>query len=280
MTINAPPGFSTRKTLLDRRSRPIALTGTGQCVLERCRRLLGDVREVEAAASVGAEPSGELRVGVSHALTELALTEPVDALRGKFPRMALRLQTGWSLNLLERVRTGALDATVILLPEGEPLPGGLAGEAAGKEQLVIVAPRGGKRPRVRAVSDLNGVLWILTPEGCSARRRLRTLLLRAGIELRVSIETYHYELQLSLVARNCGLSLVPERILHLSKFRSRLRVLRVPGLDFPMTIWTAHRQPLAGFEPVIGELNRVLHAEASKKVLGPSSNEQHVGLSR
>ena len=245
-------------TLLDRRSRPIVLTGTGQCVLERCRRLLSDVRDVQAAASGGGQPAGALRIGVSHALTEITLTDPVDAIRRDFPQIALRIQTGWSLDLIERVRSGSLDAAVILVPSDESLPAGVIGEIAGREQLVIVAPRGGKRPRVSALSDLDEVQWILSPEGCGTRVRLRRSLLRAGIDMRVSIETYNYELQLSLVARNCGLGFVPERILNRSRSRSALRMLRVPGLEFPLTIWTAYRQPLTGFEPVMAELNREL----------------------
>lgn len=35
--------------MLDRRTRPITLTAAGQAALERCRRLLNDVREVRAA---------------------------------------------------------------------------------------------------------------------------------------------------------------------------------------------------------------------------------------
>src|SRR5579862_9420425 len=92
-------------TLLDRRSRPISMTEAGRCVLDRCRRLLNDVREVETAACGGGEPTGELRIGVAHALAELTLTDPVDAIRRKFPKITLRLQTGWSPDLLERVRS-------------------------------------------------------------------------------------------------------------------------------------------------------------------------------
>lgn len=74
----------------------------------------------------------------------------------------------------------------------------------------------------------------------------------------VAVEAYNYELQLALVAQNRGLSLVPERILTRSRLRSRLRVLRVPDLNFPLTIWTVHRQPFLGLDPVVAELNRVL----------------------
>jgi DNA-binding transcriptional LysR family regulator len=102
------------------------------------------------------------------------------------------------------------------------------------------------------------VQWILNPEGCAARAALRSTLLRANVDMVVAIEAYNYELQLALVAQNRGLSLVPERILKRSRLRSRLRALRVSGLDFPLTIWMVHRQPFVGLDRVIVELGRVL----------------------
>jgi DNA-binding transcriptional LysR family regulator len=244
--------------MLDRRTRPITLTVAGQAALERCRRLLNDVREVRAATKNGRLPAGEVRIGVAHALTELTLRDPIGEVRRRFPNVALRLSTGWSRDLLERVRTRAVDAAVILLPEGERLPVEMAGKEVGKDRLVVVAPRRERHSAARRIQDLAGVQWILNPEGCAARAALRRLLFQASVDMVVAVESYNYELQLALVAQSRGLSLVPERILTRSRSRARLRTLRVSGLDFPLTIWTVFREPFTGFEPVIAELSRVL----------------------
>lgn len=245
-------------TLLDRRIRPVMLTPAGEAALERCRHLLNDVREVRAATSNGNLLIGEIRIGVAHALTELTMTGPVGQVRRKFPEVALRLRTGWSRELLERVRAGALEAAVILLPEGERLPAEVAGEDIGKEQLVVVTARRGHRRRHRAIPELSGVQWILNPEGCAARAALRKALLRANVDMIVAVEAYNYDLQLALVAQNRGLSLVPQRVLARSRLRSRLRTLRISGLEFPLTIWMVHREPFTRFAPVITELSRLL----------------------
>src|SRR4030095_17141364 len=89
-----PPGtprLQPRETeiaapLLDRRTRPLSLTGQGQVVLERCRRLLNDFREVRAAVTNGHLPIEEVKIGVAHALTELTLTDPIEEVRRKFPK--------------------------------------------------------------------------------------------------------------------------------------------------------------------------------------------------
>jgi DNA-binding transcriptional LysR family regulator len=243
--------------LLDRRTRPVSLTGPGQAALERCRRLLNDARELRAATAAGDFLMGEMRIGVAHALTELTLSEPVGQVRSMFPRIALRLRTGWSRELLERVRSAALDAAVILLPQGEQLPAEVVGSTVGEEHLVFVASREYRRS-AKKVQDLAGVQWVLNPEGCAARATLRRALLQANLNMIVAVEAYSYELQLKLVAENRGLSLVPERILKSSRTKSRLRTLRVPDLEFPLTIWTVHQEPFSGLDRVIAELNRTL----------------------
>ena len=243
-------------TLCDRRRRPFTLTAAGEAALERCRRVLHAVRDVRAAADQ--PPVLEIGIGVAHALTEVTLTDPVDRLRRAFPRVTLALATGWSRDLLDRVRAGSLDAAVILLPEGERLPAGLDAVAVGRERLVVVERRRSRRARRDGLAGLDGAGWVLNPDGCAARAMLERTLHGARVRMRVAVETYTYELQLALVARDRGLGLVPARILARSPLRGRLRVRRVPGLDFPLTIWSVRRAGESDLSPVMRALDRAL----------------------
>jgi DNA-binding transcriptional LysR family regulator len=244
--------------LCDRRRRPFTLTAAGQAALERCRGVLHAVRDVRSAAGGDDLPAREIRVGVAHALTEVTLTEPVDRLRRAFPRVSLSLGTGWSHDLLERVRAGALDAAVILLPDGERLPAGLDATRLGRERLVVVEPRRPRGARGADLDALDGAGWVLNPEGCAARAMLQRALHGARVHMRVAVETYTYELQLALVARHRGLGLVPARILARSPLRARLRVRRVRGLDFPLTIWAVRRNPAPDLAPVLRALDQAM----------------------
>jgi DNA-binding transcriptional LysR family regulator len=248
--------------LIDRRRRPFALTGVGRAAVERCRRLLSTADELRALTQGEVCPSREVRIGVAHALTELALTDPVDRMRREFPAVVLRLHTGWSRDLLGRVKGGALDAAVILLPEGEALPGRVAGEALGREHLAVVASRR-RRRGARAIRDLGDVSWVLNPEGCAARASLQRALARSGLPLRVGVETYNYELQLALIARERGLGLVPSRLLARSRWRARLRTLRVRGLEFPLTIWMLTGELAGPLDRPVASLGRALAARLS-----------------
>ncbi len=222
--------------LIDRRKRPFALTDVGQAAIERCRRIVSMRDELKALAQGGAVPTRECRIGAAHALTELALTEPVDELRTAFPAVVPRLSTGWSRDLAERVRSGALDAAAVLLPRGDSLPAGVSGRELAAEQLQIVASRA-LHPRTLTLKEAAATEWILNPEGCGARAILQKAFGRAGLSLRVGVETYNYELQMSLVARGRGLGLVPSRLVARSAVKRQLSVLGVRGLEFPMTIW-------------------------------------------
>lgn len=243
-------------TLVDRRRRPFSLTATGRTVLAECHKVLNSVQEVHAAISRDGAPSGELKIGVAHALTEITLMEPLDHVRKKFPRVTFALVTGWSRPLVERVCSGSLDAAIVLLAE-ESRHLRVTSVALAKERLVVVAAKR-ETDRKRKLTDLTGTNWILNPEGCAARAALERTLRRAGVEMHVGLETYSYDLQLRLVARNRGLSLVPSRILNRSLLRSRVRELRVSGLEFPLTIWSVQGQLSGHLGSVVEELNQQL----------------------
>ena len=175
-----------------------------------------------------------------------------------FPKSRLAFAPDGAANCSNVCVPEALTQRSFFYPKGNRPPAEVVGKQIGKERLVLITSRREDHPPARRIQDLAGVQWILNPEGCAARAALRSALLRANIDMAVAVEAYSYELQLALVAQNRGLSLVPERILKRSRLRARLRALRVPGLNFPLTIWMVYCQPISGFDAVIGELSRIL----------------------
>jgi len=250
--------------LIDRRKRPFALTDVGQAAIERCRRLVATRDELKALAQAGALPTRECRIGVAHALTEFALTEPIDELRTVYPSVVVRLFTGWSNELVRRVRSGALDAAVVLLPEGEGPPAGTDGNALAGEQLLVIAARQRQR-KPMALREAAETGWILNPEGCAARAWLQRSLAKGGLPLRVAVEAYNYELQISLVGRGRGLGLVPSRLLARSPARKQVSAVRVRGLEFPMKVWMITAMLAAGLEEPLGTLGGALQRQLVKR---------------
>src|SRR4030095_439572 len=156
-------------TLCDRTRRPVTLTEAGQTVLERCRRVLEAVRDVRSSSEGAQVPVRELRIGVAHALTEVTLTQPVERVQRRFPHVSLCLSTGWTRDLLERVRARTLDGAVILLPDDERMLAGIDAPRLGRARLGGVRARQGNTPRFDGMASLGDRRWGLTPQRAAAR---------------------------------------------------------------------------------------------------------------
>jgi len=244
--------------LLDRRTKPLTLTAAGRVVLEHCRQVLRAVDHLEAAVADG--PAGELRVGVSQTLSEIALAGPVDRIRRASARVALSITTGWSHELVDGVRSGRLDAAFVLLPDGTGPPAGLRAERLGTEGLVIVAPRRAPGPALREVGALAREPWVLNPAGCGFRAALQRAFDAIHESPRVAVEVYGTELHLSLVARGVGLGVVPARALARSRWRPRVRVVRVREATLSMGVWLVHAPLPERLEPAVAVLREALRA--------------------
>lgn len=194
--------------LFNRAVKPAALTSLGSHVLERCRRVLAAVAELEACTANATDRAGHLKAGVAHGLGEMVMTTPLDALRRTFPRIRLQVSSNWSADLLEDVRNGGLDCAVGLLTEAHTVPAGLTAIALGAEQIVIVAAAklpaklGGQAWRLRDLADKD---WFLNPPGCGCRAALVKAFDRLQRPVHIAAEVFGEDLQLSLLTQSSGL---------------------------------------------------------------------------
>jgi DNA-binding transcriptional LysR family regulator len=225
--------------LFNRTLKPAALTALGSHVLEYCRRVLAVVAELETCGTKAADPGGNLKAGIAHGLGEIVLTTPLDALRRTFPRIKLQVSSNWTTNLIDEVRSGALDCAVGLLTEAHTTQQGLARIALGAEQVVVIArsrspkKRDGKPWRLRDLADEG---WFLNPPGCGCRAALIKSFDRLQLPIRIAAEVFGEDLQLSLLAHSGGLGLVPRRQFEHSPHRRKLRILDVADFTLPATV--------------------------------------------
>jgi len=240
--------------LLDRRAKPIRVTATGREVLERARHVLQSVELVYAASHDLAH--GEFHVGIALTFASTALARPIDRVRQQFPKIAIQVTTAWSPSLVGRLRTRALDSALVALPQPATLPSGITGAFLRDYPLACVAPRRAGLPATVDVTDLAGARWVLNPEGCALRPLLRQTLESAGVTLRVSVEVYGWDLQLSLIARGVGFGIVPMSSVRRHPLRGKLQVFRLKGHDFRLGLWFAWPEDLGRLRPVAEALRR------------------------
>src|SRR5215475_10914970 len=127
--------------LLDRRVKPPVLTPAGRQVLAHCQRVLRTVVELEACTSHGAEPVGELRIGISPGLADAVLSGPLDDLRTRFPRLKFRIASEWTTALIRKVADYELDGAIAFVTDHHGVPPGVNGSLICLENLAVVAPR-------------------------------------------------------------------------------------------------------------------------------------------
>jgi DNA-binding transcriptional LysR family regulator len=249
--------------LFDRAVKPAVLTSLGNHVLEHCRRVLAVVIELEACSTHAADPGGSLKAGIAHGLGEMVLMPPLDGLRQAFPRIRLQISSNWSTDLIEDVRTGALDCAVGLLTDAHAVPPRLARVALGAEQVVVVcgagslARRNGHSWRLHDLADES---WFLNPPGCGCRAGLIQSFDRLQLPIHIAAEVFGEDLQLSLIAHSGGLGLVPRRLFEHSPYREKLQILDVQDFSLPATVTLIRNVAPGRFDPVLDLLVNLLRA--------------------
>lgn len=226
--------------LLDRHTKPLKPTTMGMRVYEQCRRILLEVDALRDLVANDAPPSGVLRVGVPHSLSEVLLLPPLRRLGEHYANLQTRVSSGWGTELIARVENADLDAALAMFPSSKVFPETIQAEPLGQIRLLVVASHHADIPTIEQLADSHHHGWILNPDGCGFRAGLKRALADRGLNLQVNLETFGSELQLGLVAEGKGLGLVPEPVLARSHYRDALRVLPLSDFQPEAELWLVY----------------------------------------
>ncbi|MET3415132.1 LysR family transcriptional regulator [Methylobacterium sp. 1030] len=249
-----------RTTLLDRQSKPLKPTPAGREAYEHGRRMLRAFEDLRAALAPDGVVRGELRVGVTPYVSEIALTPALDRLRGAFPELTLRVTTGWPDQLVAQLRRGEIDVAAYCLPAGLDAPDDLEGAALDLQPLLVVAPRDLQLPSPATLQDLARYPWLINQDGCGFRSVLRRRFEQERLPFHIGVEALSSDLRLSLVARGVGISLATRAAIEGSPARAQLRIVPVRDFEPRVRAWIAHRPPAGRLAGPIGCLREALAA--------------------
>jgi DNA-binding transcriptional LysR family regulator len=246
--------------LLDRTVKPPRLSPLGVRVVEQSRDVLKRVEDLKALAAKDAEPAGLFRIGVSHTLADSSLVEPVQALAKRFPKVRLRLVSGLTSELIEKLRAGELDLAAVLAVEDYKAPAPLVTDIVATDRMVIVESHRRRRMRVPTWRKLSEMPWILNPPGCRFRATLLDTLDKAGAPAVVVAEVHNMHLQLAFIEAGHGMGLLPKRFVRRHGASRALRVVEPDDFELPMTIAVIRPGPLGSLEGVAQHLRNHLAA--------------------
>jgi DNA-binding transcriptional LysR family regulator len=213
-----------------RLGRKVKLTTAGQTLLDLSRRVLTDVRTTtESIRDQQQAPAGVLHLGGGMTVCLHVFPALLKEFRKRQPRIDVKLTTGATAHLIERLRSGSLDIGLLTLPvQGADL----VQVPVMREELLLVMPPAHKLARMRRVSplDLASQSWVLFEQGSSSRRVIDSMFEAHGIGPRIVMETENVEILKALTSIGMGLTILPYQALTREARAGSLRVKRIEGV--------------------------------------------------
>lgn len=221
-----PPALSQQLTklegevgcrLVERHRTGTTLTEAGRVLLGYGERVLGELRDAEAAvrALAGVAPE-RLALGAFASAGKVLLPATLAAFGNEHPQVRVSLADIEPPGGYDLVTSGELDLLLTHRYPGVPLPraGGLHRERVLVDPLMVVAPTGHPiTDHEPSLAELAGQEWICGAPGIHNRVSLESAAAAAGVRVDVVYETRDYEVALALIEAGVGVALVPLSIL-------------------------------------------------------------------
>jgi DNA-binding transcriptional LysR family regulator len=215
------------------RGRSARLTLAGTALLKHVAHLsrilmaakeeIADLRELR---------TGHLSIGAAHSIATYVLPNLIEAYRAKYPKVNLSIESGWSIEITNRVATYDLDLGLlaILSQKLEGFPQ-LTFVPLGTTDLVFLVSPTNPLVRRKKISwdDLKEAPWILNQNGCVYRSYIERRLKECGQSMKVEVEVIGLELQKKLTQMGLGVSLLPRHFVTTELEQGTLKTLSVSG---------------------------------------------------
>jgi len=215
-----------RRPLFERQGKAVVLNEAGRALVPQVRRLLSLYDQLLAPAGADGAMAGTVNLGAVVSAVR-PLIQATLALKARHPALDLHVIAAKSIDLVDRVQSGGLDAAIVVREPG-PRPE-LAWTALYAEPMVLLAPRKTEETNVRALLQRQPFIRF-DPTQHTGRLVERTLKrLRARPQEILELNTL--ESIVDLVRSGLGVSVVP--LLRGARWAqdAKLRVLEIPQAE-------------------------------------------------
>ncbi len=197
--------------LFSRTTRRVTLTPAGRALLPAARRLLAAASDARrTVTSVMELESGDLAIGTIPTATRwFDVAELLARFNRQHPRVEINLQTGVAGDLVELVRNGELDVTLVTVPA--ELPSDVRVTRVSSAPYVLVCGTG-YPSSFRApvpLARLGRERFIDVQRGAVIRQVTDGIFAEAGIERAVEFEVGDLHTLLALVQKGLGVACLP-----------------------------------------------------------------------
>jgi DNA-binding transcriptional LysR family regulator len=197
--------------LVERTTRRVAMTGAGELLVARARRVLAEIEAASAELQgLSGLLTGRVTVGAMHTMGPIDVSLVLAEFRQRHPGVELTVREQSSEELAAMLRVDDIDLAFLSVTERIESHG-LGLQQLVMEELVVTLPRDHRlasRRRLR-MSELIGEQFISYREGARLRELLISAGHSAGFEPRITLESNEGERIRRLVARGLGVAILP-----------------------------------------------------------------------
>jgi len=197
--------------LVDRTTRRVSLTGAGELLVARARRILAEVEAANAEMQgLSGIHTGHVTIGAMHTMGPVDLSLALAIFHERHPGVQLTVREQASEELAELLRIDELDLAFLSVTERvESRELGL--QQLVSEELVVILCREHRLARRRHIrmGELRDEQFISWREGARLRELLVSAGRDAGFEPRVTVASSEGHRIRRLVARGVGVAILP-----------------------------------------------------------------------
>lgn len=194
-------------TLIDRATGEP--TAEGSVVVERARRIRLELDALSTdVASLRAEVTGSVRIGLIGTTARWLVPHLIDAMDDRYPRVRVEVHDATTASLLLQLDSGSIDMAVLTLPVLDPE---IETHPLFIEDRLVAMPADHPLASIDrlSVADLVGVPLVVEPRGRPFRDQLDALFAERGWNLEVRAEVDGTRLVASLAFEGFGVAILP-----------------------------------------------------------------------
>lgn len=228
--------------LIDRSTRPLALTRAGQVYRTGAQKMVHDYQALEEEVrSMGQRLVGRVSVASIYSIGLSYLPEATAEFRRLHPQVEVTVEYTKPGRVVELVAGGEVDLGLISYPEELRTVRTVLWQ---REPMRVICAPGhplASRRELR-LADLNGVPMIAFETGLAIRRGIDRHLAQRRVKPRVSMEFDNIDSLIRAVQANEGISIIPEAAVRRETALGSLCVLSCVDLDLTRPLGIAWRR--------------------------------------
>lgn len=217
-----------RQRLFNRNGRGISLTDEGAIMLEHCTSILKQIERMRHEVSAArTSPVGKVTIGMTASTGRPLASSFVAAYRQRFPNASLEIIEGRSRVLQDWVINGHMDIAIVYDPAPSPL---LDIVPLYDIDLFLISPANrtlASKTGPIPFRDLAKLPLILPGKSHSIRKLMESEAQKAGITLKVVLESEGASLSLELVQLGNGYTVLPVFSMQRSSLPRRLHISEI-----------------------------------------------------